>query len=265
MAWVGFLAAGVLAGCEEHQQPAIQNAPEYLHEALAGGVDAQSALARCLGAQQGCVGYPQDAAMACAWHGVKLASQTPDLSLADDDAYRAACTGGDRTFHQRASLAQEDFTLRIYRRHAPVWSTAPEAGPERLYPSIETVRGRVNHALGRYHLPLLPRFGAPQQTGAAPGRITWSSCAAAVCLEGDAPAFGGGLFSYKISINASPTPDQKATLAAQLAGAGLETPGIAEGLVSASGPHRLAAGGFCWTSNDAKNGGAVAEVLAGSC
>lgn len=267
--WVAISVAGtMLAGCEEHRQPAIHHAPEYLHEALAGDVGVQAALASCLDDQQGCVGFPHDAAMACAWRGVRLASRSPELSLADDDAFITSCMGGDRTSRQRAMIAQEDFTLRIYRRHAPASMTEPDDGPERLYPSIEMVRSRVNLALGSHQLPLLPRFGAPQQKPADPTRIAWSSCAGAVCLEGIAPSFGGGLLSYKIAVSASPAAIQKDALAAQLVGDGLEAPGIAESLQSASasaGSRRLSAGGVCWTSDAMPNGVAAAEVTAGRC
>ncbi len=227
--WPGMVVSVVvalLAGCVEHRQPAIQQAPEYLHEALAGDVGAQAALASCLGEKQGCVGSAQDAAMACAWRGVRLASQSPDLSLADDDAYVTTCMGGDRTSRQRASIAQEDFTLRIYRRHAPATMMEPADAPERLYPSIETVRSRVNLTLGRHHMPSLPRFGAPKPIQADPARISWTSCAGGVCLEGVAPAFGGGLLSYKVAVNGSPPSIQNDALAIQLVGDGLEAPGI---------------------------------------
>ncbi len=258
----------LLAGCEEHRQPAIQHAPEYLHEALAGDVGAQAALASCLEEKQGCVGSAQDAAMACAWRGVRLASQSPDLSLADDDAFVTTCMGGDRTSRQRASIAQEDFTLRIYRRHAPVSMMEPDDGPERLYPSIDIVRGRVNLALGRRQLPLLPRFGAPKPVQTDPTRITWSSCAGGVCLEGVAPAFGGGLLGYRIAVTASPASIQKDALAIQLVGDGLEAPGIAENLQNApasAGSRRMAAGGVCWTSGPSPTGAVVAAVTAGRC
>ncbi len=145
----------------------------------------------------------------------------------------------------------------------------PDDGPERLYPSIEMVRSRMNFTLGRRQLPLLPRFGAPQQQPADPTRMVWRSCAGAVCLEGVAPSFGGGLLSYKVSISASSGAIQKDALATQLVGDGLEAPGIAETLQSASasaGSRRLTAGGVCWTSDAAMpNGGAAAEVTAGRC
>ena len=176
--------------------------------------------------------------------------------------------GGDRTSRQRSSIAQEDFTLRIYRRHAPASMMEPGDGPERLYPSIETVRSRVNVALGRQQLPLLPRFGAPQQIQADPDRISWNSCAGAVCLDGVAPTFGGGLLSYKITVSASPPSIQKDALADRLVGEGLEAPGIAEELQKAPAPagsRRLSAGGVCWASNALPAGGVVAAVTAGRC
>jgi hypothetical protein len=260
-------AAIALAGCEEHRQPAIQHAPEYLHEALAGDASAQMALVACLSAPEGCAGHPKDSAMACAWRGVRLASQSPDLSLSDQDAYLAACTGDDQTFRQRASVAQEDYTLRIYHRHAPTWPIAP-AKNDRLYPSIETVRERVNLALGRSHLPLLPRFSAPQPAPNDPARIAWSSCAGAVCLEGMAPAFGGGLFSYKIDVNPAPDAVAPIALAPQLAAAGMDAPGIGEDLRHAAREHGfqgVQAGGVCWSDSVAAKGGYVASVSPAPC
>ena len=260
-------AATALAGCEEHQQSAIHHAPEYLHEALAGDASAQMALAACLSALEGCAGHPRDSAMACAWRGVRLAAQSPDLSLSDQDAYVAACAGGDQTFRQRANVAQEDFTRRIYGRHAPTWPL-DSAKSDRLYPSIETVRWRVNLALSRSHLPPLPRFSAPQQLPNDRGRITWTSCAGAVCLVGVAPAFGGGLFSYKIAVNAAPGGVRPIALAPQLAGAGMEAPGIGEDLHRAAGGagfQGMQAGGICWSEGAAANGGYVASVSPTPC
>jgi Ca2+-transporting ATPase len=215
---VGIAAILALAACEEHPKKMVRGAPEFMHDALTGDVVAQGRLAACLAASSGCVDTPPDPAMACAWRGVQLASQSPTLALSDVAAYRAACALGDESARQRAAIAQDNFTRRVYGRPAPDMPAAV-ATSGLLYPSIETVRQRVNAQLGLTSNARVPAFGAPQKMPKE-GRLSWRACSASVCLEGLTPRFGGGLLSYRVEVTGAVGPAR--LLAAKLATGGLE-------------------------------------------
>jgi len=251
------------AACEDHPRDIARGAPEYLHDALTGDVRAEKKLAECLASHAGCVGEPEDPAMACAWRGVRLESHTPSLSLADTQAYVAGCASNDETFRQRAALGQEEFTRRVYGR-AP----SPEAALPALrllYPSIDGVRERVNQSLSESGSKQLPAFGAPA-VSTDQRRLTWRSCADAVCLEGETPAYGGGVFAYRISV--APGEPQARAKAALLAGAGLDARTVTSSLVSnvaSAALDKISVGPVCWTAGSDTKGGAWTGAALGPC
>ncbi len=261
------VAALVLAGCEQHAPKATRGAPEYLHEALSGDVPAQKNLIECYGSHDACGGlYPFDPALSCAWRGVRLASQAPDLTLVDEAAFTNACAQGDATFQQRLRLAQEDLTRRIYRTAAPIHSAAGPA-VERLYPSIEAVRGRMNSVLAKAHAAPLPAFGASLGSQDS-GRRIWKTCSPTVCLEGIAPGWGGGLHSYRATVISATKPGHDRELAADLVGAGLEAPAIAADLLTPvmfSPPRSFPAAGVCWSAGTLATGQPFAGATPGPC
>jgi len=262
---VGCLAI-TAAACEDHAKTVARGAPEYLHEALTGNVRAQKMLADCLASNTGCTGEPNDPAMACAWRGVRLESHIPTLSLEDTKAYVVGCASNDETFRQRAALGQEEYTRRVYGR-APSSAAAPgRAALRLLYPSIESVRVRVNESLSGSGAKRLPAFGAPA-VSADQRRLTWRSCAEEVCLEGETPAFGGGVFTYRINVASGGS--RARAKAAVLAGAGLDAPSVTSGLVSsaaAAALDRMSVGAVCWTaSSDIIKGAAWAAATLGPC
>jgi hypothetical protein len=258
----GCLALTV-AACEDHPRSIARGAPEYLHDALTGNVRAQKQLADCLASHTGCIGAPEDPAMACAWRGVRLESRVPSLSLADTQAYLAGCASNDETFRQRAALGQEEFTRRVYGR-AP----SPEAAQpvvRLLYPSIDGVRDRVNLSLSQSGAKQLPAFGAPA-VSTDQRRLTWRSCAEAVCLDGETPAYGGGVFAYRVSV--APGEPQARAKAAMLAGAGLDARTVTSSLVSnvaGAALDKISVGPVCWTAGFDTKGGAWAGAALGPC
>jgi hypothetical protein len=256
------LASLTVAACEEHPKRVVQGAPEYLHEALTGDIRAQARLADCLVAGGDCIDTPSDPPMACAWRGVRLASRSPTLSLADADAYRVACASSDQTFRQRAAFAQENFTRRLYRRPSPAAGVSPpQTGL--LYPSAEAVRQRINAELKAASQPALPPFG-PAQAVPNQARLTWKSCSPAVCLEGVSPDFGGGLFSYRVVVTG---PQERARpLAARLATAALELDAFADLLASSpEQPRGVMAGSACWVIGRARADAVFAGASLGPC
>ncbi len=253
-----------MTACEEHPKKSVQGAPEYLHEALSGNTTAQAQLADCLAAPTGCFGTPPDAALSCAWRGVRLASETPDLSLGDAEAYKRACMGKDESFRQRAAIAQDNFTRRIYDRPAPDSSTAPPTSGL-LYPSMETVRLRINAARGAGAAARLPPFGRPRPLSEQ-GRISWKTCSPSVCLEGSSPRFGGGLYAYRVMVS-GPQGDAQVQ-AAHLAAAGLEADAIAGSLASLAQsalPGAMPAGPICWAAGQTPEGSAFVAAAPGPC
>ncbi|MFI4974768.1 MAG: hypothetical protein ACHP84_09545 [Caulobacterales bacterium] len=268
--FVGLLTmALVLAACEEHPKKAAQGAPEYLHQALTGDFASEGQIAACFAATEGCFGVPPDPAMACAWRGVRLAARSPELSLADDALFRTACAPTDETFRQRAQIAQDSLTRRIYNRAPPPFAaeTASAMGP-RLYPSMEILRRRVNIALARAHESPLPAFGAPQTTPNE-HRLSWRTCTARACLEGLTPDYGGGVFRYAVTVKGAPKQAPDRAAAAQLAAAGLEADAVADSLVRTSAGRgetaQLYAASTCWRLGVSPEGAPVASVEPGPC
>jgi hypothetical protein len=254
------------AACEDHAKSVARGSPEYLHEALTGNVRAQKMLADCLASQTGCIGEPQDPAMACAWRSVRLESRIPTLSLEDTQSFIAGCASNDETFRQRAALGREEYTRRIYGR-APRAESTPAPGTLRLlYPSIESVRERVNKSLAGSGAPRLPAFGSPL-TSADRQKLVWRSCAQEVCLDGETPAFGGGVFAFRISVGSG--GNRARAKAALLAGAALDAPSVTAGLVSsasAAALDRMTVGQVCWTAgSDIVKGAAWAAAALGPC
>jgi hypothetical protein len=255
------LGGSMLASCEAHHATAIRGAPEYLHQALSGDISAQALLADCYG-KSACVGFPSDPAMACAWRGVRLASQSDQLTLADAAAFAEACASSDPTFQQRASIALADFAQRIYGRGLPeLRQLEADAVRPRLYPSIDQVRLGVNAGLAGAGRPeRLPVFGKP--TPSQDGKtLQWSSCAEKICLTGVTPGFGGGIALYRVTVTAG-AGGETLRLAASLAGAGLQSPSVADSLSLAS-PADHQQGAVCWrASQDARGATSVQASLA---
>jgi len=256
----------VLAACEEHRAPAARGAPEYLHPALSGDISAQRVLADCYEKAEGCIGIPSDPAMACAWRGVRLASESPELALSDSTAFATACTSRDPTASQRASIAFADLTVRIYRRDLPDLQrlvTVTAAQPE-LNPSIDQIRSRVNAELGRSgRRESLPPFHAARLLDDT--ILTWSSCSGAVCLEGVTPSFGGGVTSYRVTVRPS-VGDAVAPgkLAASLAAAGLEWPAVGDHLAQ-DPPGWRQEGPVCWRISQGEAGAVTADAVLPPC
>lgn len=263
------IAAGLLGltGCEEHSSKAIRAAPEHLHAALSGDIDQQAVLAGCYAKTGGCLGIPPDPAIACAWRGVRLASEDPGLSLADTEAFTAACEAPEESFHQRASIALIDLGARIYnRRLGDVGEMAARTDPRAvLYPSIDQVRERVNQALSQGgESERLPRFAA-RRPGRGDGAVNWSSCAATICLEGLTPSFGGGVIGYRVTVRPSAaSPARGAGLAGKLAAAALEAPAAADALAAAPA-RQLALGPVCWVKGLGEGGLIYAGALRAPC
>jgi hypothetical protein len=255
-----------LGACEAHHAPATRGAPEYLHDALSGDLAAQADLADCY-EKASCLGYQGDRAMACAWRGVRLASASPTLTLADSTRFAATCAVNDPSLHQRASIAYADLTSRVFRRDPPQLDQAiADAGSRPvLYPSIEAVRTQLNAELGRMRQrPRLPVF-APARPGADGTTLEWSSCASGVCLSGVTPAYGGGVLRYQVTIQAAvwegSGPDR---LAASLAAAGLQWPSLVQRLTQ--GDHTPAQlGPACGAIERRANGDVTAVVAAPPC
>lgn len=261
-------AALALGACEEHSASTVKGSPEYLHEALSGDLAAEAQLAACFDAGGGCPDISPNPAMACAWRGVRLASRAANLSLADEEAYARACANPAASFRQTARIAQDDLTRRVYQRAAPAFEAAPRSAAEaRLYPSIEMVRQRINAALIGLHAPQLPGFGPPQLAQGGE-RLSWRTCAAGLCLEGVTPNFGGGVYSYKVTVPAANAAGPAPAVAAQLATAGLEAPGAAHDLLAApasASERRLAAADVCWTMAWSAQGDMTASASPGGC
>lgn len=247
--WVAGLSVLALAGCEQHKAPAVSSAPAVQHDALSGNTASQAWLASCYAAGGRCIGVAPDPAMACAWSAVRLLSRSPDLALADSEAYEAACDLPRESDRQRAAIAAADFGDRIYGQGADARLAAGKALAETpvLYPSVEAVRGKVNLALAHARrAERLPAFAAP-----APGRpgdtvVTWSSCADPICLQADTPAFGGGVIRYRVTVRIAGTGEpQAAGLAGRLAAAGLDAGSIGDTLGDGQ-PHEFVQGPACW-------------------
>jgi hypothetical protein len=266
MAFAVLALGASLVGCEEHHAVSVRGAPEYLHAALSGDIAAQEWLAACYASPNGCVGAP-DPALACAWRGVRLASQSPRLSLADETAYAQSCADQDETFQQRAELARIDFTTRVYGARAAESANLAGAKDQgnRLYPSLETVRARVAAALTHEdgHLPL-PAFAAPRQS--ADRRVNaWTACQAAVCLEGVTPAYGGGVIGYRVVVQTKAMDPLRAQrLAARLAAAGLDAPSLADRL-GPDAANTTTTGPVCWSKASTPSGAVVLTASRAPC
>jgi hypothetical protein len=78
------------------------------------------------------------------------------------------------------------------------------------------------------------------------------------------PAFGGGLFSYRVVVTGA--QDNARPLAARLAAAGLDAAAVAAQLAnSPEGPPGLSAGPVCWTIGRVRADAAFAGASLGSC
>jgi hypothetical protein len=259
------LCGSALAGCEEHHAAATRGEPEYLHQALSGDAQAQDVVAGCYAKAEGCLGIPPDPPLGCAWRGVRLASHSPELSLADTDAFAAACATRDATSHQRSMIAFTDLAARIYRRKFAELPELPLAEEPTLYPSIEMVRSRANLQLLQAHrAERLPPFGPPVTSNDGK-TLDWSSCSQAICLQGVSPSFGGGVLSYRVAVGSSAgDPGRLVSLAATLAAAGLQSPSSADEMAGA--PLRaIEQGPVCWTAGRDAHGGAFAEASRYPC
>ena len=264
---VSALAALSLAGCEAHPPSIAKDAPAHLHAALSGDISAQAFVAACYAMAGGCIGQNPDPALACAWYGVRLASRSPALSLRDVDTFKTACAGLDTTGRQRAAIALDDLTRRVYRR--PGSTLPPSVGElpsDRLYPSIGTVYDRVNLALVRAHKPRLGALSLAQPT--RDERVmAWTACSPTVCLRGQTPGFGGGLLRYRVEvkIDAATDPTAATALAAELAATGLDSPGVAADLATAAGIAPIATPAVCWMSGRGAGSGEFAEAAPAPC
>jgi hypothetical protein len=238
-----------LGACEQHKAPAVSSAPSIQHDALSGKAASQAWLASCYAAGGRCVGIAPDPPMACAWSAVRLLSRSPDLGLADSEAYEAACNLLRESDRQRAAIAAADFGDRIYGQGAEARLAAGKALAETpvLYPSLESIRGKVNLALAQVRrAERLPAFAAPAPGKAEDSVITWSSCADPVCLQADTPAFGGGVIRYRITVRIAGTGEpQAALLAGRLAAAGLDASSLGATLGDGQ-PHEFVQGPACW-------------------
>jgi hypothetical protein len=259
------LGSIILAACnEEHKSTAIRKAPEYLHDALSGDVTAQASLAACFDKGGICV---PDPAMACAWRGVRLSSRSPELSLADVTAFEVACASTDPSTKQRALIALADYASRIYGRQAGERAQLPAGLTEQpiLYPSINMVRENINRALtlaGRSER--LPQFlkSKPTEDRAVQA---WSTCAAALCLEGLTPAFGGGVISYRVTLQpGTAVRSGDAALAIRSAAAGLETPSAGDWMLESATP-LVIQGPVCWMKGQEKSGTVYAMATPSPC
>lgn len=236
----------LLSGCEEHRGPATRGAPEFLHDALSGDIAQQDALATCYVKAGACVGLSPDPALGCAWRGVRLASQSPALSLADSEAFAAACANPDESVRQRESIAMIDLAARVYGRRLGALDNllAASGSKDALYPSLELVRDRVNQTLGQMgQAERLPAFAARRPSDQTTP-VSWSSCGPTICLDADTPPFGGGVQRYRVSVKATASGDPSA-LAARLATAGLDASATATILGQAS-TAQINLGPVCW-------------------
>lgn len=255
---VAAVAALGLAGCEQHPQSRASRAPEYMHGALSGDIMEQAALADCYASGSGCMAIRKDIALSCAWRGVRLASHSPVLAVADNEAYAAACKDLEGTARQRAEIAEQDLSFRVWGRLAPGDGALPSQ--PLLYPSAEAVRMRLNVELVRAKdSRRLPAFGAPR-TGPNDA-LVWSTCADKLCLEATGPRYGGGLAGFKVVLSSAPGPARKA-FAARLAGAALDAPGLASHLARIDG--RSQTGPVCWSVTQAADASTI-QAAPGSC
>jgi hypothetical protein len=252
---------GVLAlgACQREQHgPVVEGAPEHMHQALSGDEAAQAWVASCL-AKTGQCGMKTDPALACAWRGVRLAAPAASRSLADVEAFDAACADLGPTGAQRAAIAFADLTTRVSHadlEELPVMFARVQAA-EVLYPSAAALRTSVNEALTRGGSQALPAYAAP--TPAAEGRaLVWVACSAQYCLEATAPAFGGGLQGYRLRARADAAPASVAAAAA----AGLDAPFMAQRL---SQPGTFDRAGMCWTSGPGPDGAYAVQAAPGHC
>ncbi|MBS0296761.1 MAG: hypothetical protein JSR45_10640 [Proteobacteria bacterium] len=247
-----------LAGCEQHPASRAQRAPEYMHGALSGDIMEQAALADCYATGANCMAIRKDLALSCAWRGVRLASHSPVLAVSDNEAYAAACKGLEGAARQRAEIAEQDLSFRVWGRLAPGDGALPSR--PLLYPSAETVRLRLNVELVRAKdRRQLPAFGAPRPLGN--DALAWASCADKLCLEATGPHYGGGLAGFKVILSSTAGPARKA-LAARLAGAGLDAPGLALHLTRIDG--RSQTGPVCWSVTQSADATAI-EALPTPC
>lgn len=241
-----------LTGCESHPPKVAKGAPEYLHDALGGDLAAQAVLAHCYDEGGDCLGIRSDPVMACAWRGVRLASRSPMLTLADTEDYAAACPTRE-SLRQRAAIAQVNLSARIWGRTPDGESDGPQVqGHQRLlYPALDSVRLGVNQALARAgDKERLPAFGAPRQDGAE-STMTWTSCTAAYCLVGVTPDFGGGVVRYRLVARST---REKRPQTARLAAAGLNAEFAANAIVRS---RTATFGGICWLSDVGPDGSFV--------
>lgn len=252
-----------VAGCEKHTAPATSGAPEYLHEALSGDLAAELSLARCYDKGAEGVGCSPDPALACAWRGVRLASRSPELALADNTDFATACATGDPTERQRAAIALGDLVWRVHGRDLPDLPQLTDtlAKAPVLYPAVETVRAKVNGELARIGRPeRLPAAGRGPAKEGEP--VTWTSCSGPICLDAATPSFGGGVLAYRVTVAAAAGSPQG--LAARLAAAGLDAPSALDILTSAA-PRGVVKDGVCWSAGSADRGAAFAGASLAPC
>ena len=264
---VSALAAFALVGCEQHPPSIAKDAPAHLHVALTGDIADQAFVADCYAANAGCLGQKPDPPLGCAWRGVRLASRSPDLSLLDTDAFRTACAGLDDTGRQRAAIALDDLSRRIYGRPGMPLPAIAEAAPAGvLYPSMAKVYGRVNRELDREHAARLGPLNGTQADGPN-GATRWAACSPAICLRGQSPAYGGGLTYYRVEAKAgAPSGLNSArSLAGRLAGAGLEAPNTAGVLIANGAAKAVTTTTVCWTAGGDARGGAFVQAAAAPC
>ena len=257
-------AVAGLAACERHTAPAARGAPEYFHGALSGDIDAQENLGHCYDKDGLCGGMSHDPSLACAWRGVRLASRSPRLALAENTAFESACAAEDPTTRQRAAIAFSDLSQRIWGRDLPDLNILAETLPKTpaLYTSLETVRTDLNSELARSgRSERLPKFGPPRETGEGVP-VAWTSCNGPICLDAATPSFGGGVLNYRVTVAAGAGAPQN--LAARLAAAGLEAPSAVAVLVAAT-PRGVAKGPVCWSSGPTQNGETFAGASLAPC
>ncbi|MBS0410975.1 MAG: hypothetical protein JSR86_13745 [Proteobacteria bacterium] len=257
-----------VAACEQHKAPAVSSAPSIQHDALSGKASSQAWLASCYAAGGRCIGITPDPAMACAWSAVRLLSRSPDLSLADSEAYEAACNLPRESERQRAAIAAADFGDRIYGQGADARLAAGKALAETpvLYPSVEAVRTRINLALAHARrAERLPIFAAAPPAKAGDSAVAWSSCADPICLQADTPAFGGGVIRYRVTVRIAGTGEAAAaTLAGRLAAEGLEASSLGE-LLGDGQQHEFGQGPACWRAGKDAAGIMYAGAARGPC
>jgi hypothetical protein len=246
-----------------------------LEERAAGeDIDARRELAHCYGEFLGCPSQSvqRDPVKACVWRTVILASQSPDVSLADTDAYESDCGLLDETSAQKGAAAVQEAVHTAYNRDvtlplSPVYSSTDH---HTLYSSAEGLRLAVNDALAlmKSRSPL-PSYGRPTKEHSPDGdELRWKTCAADICLQAISPVYGGGVRLFRVEVQGG---RQEASVAAAslLATSAIGQPSLAPRLAAL--PVFVGRGDYtrigtaCWGVARTASGAYIAGALAPPC